>query len=122
MTKKLQRGLSRVVIIHQLGTMDLTDNKSGVMGLWHEQQHAKTRGLNEGTGLVTSGISTQTHAGEKKAPEPRKRTKQLPHQRAAPKSRATYHHGPSQEHQNSVQTLNSKGNIRQIRQPCKIAS
>ena len=31
--KKLQRGLSRVVIIHQLGTMDLVYNKSGVMGL-----------------------------------------------------------------------------------------
>ena len=31
--KKLQRGMSRVVIIHQLGTVDLAYNKSGVTGL-----------------------------------------------------------------------------------------
>ena len=30
---KLQRGLSRVVIVHQLGTVDLAYNKSGVTGL-----------------------------------------------------------------------------------------
>ena len=29
----LQRGLSRVLIINQSGTMDLTDNKSRVTGL-----------------------------------------------------------------------------------------
>ena len=34
---------------------------------------------------MTIGMSTQTHAGEKKAPEPRKRTKQLPHQRSSSK-------------------------------------
>ena len=100
--KKLRRGLSRVVIIHQSGTMDLTYNKSRVTGLGDEQQHAETRGQQEGTSPVTIRRSTQTHTGEKKAPEPRKCTKQLPHQRAAPKSRATYHHGPSQEHQNSA--------------------
>ena len=71
-------------------------------GPQHEQQHAKTHGLDEETGLVTSRMSTQIHTREKKAPEPRKHTKQLPQQRAAPKSRATYHHGPSLEHQNSV--------------------
>ena len=68
----------------------------------HQQQYAKTCVLNKGTGLVTSGMSTQIYAGEKKAPEPRKCTKQLLHQRAAPKIRATYHHGPSQEYQNSA--------------------
>ena len=31
--KKLQRGLIRVVIIHQLGIMDLVHNKSGVTSL-----------------------------------------------------------------------------------------
>ena len=31
--KKIQRGLSRVVIIHQSGTVDLSYNKSGVTGL-----------------------------------------------------------------------------------------
>ena len=31
--KKLRRGLSRMVIIHQLGTVDLTYNKSWVTGL-----------------------------------------------------------------------------------------
>ena len=67
-----------------------------------EQQHVKTRGEHEGTGLVVIGMSTQTHAGEKKAPEPRKRTNQLLNQRVAPKSRANYHHGPLQEHQNSA--------------------
>ena len=71
-------------------------------GPQHEQQHAKTRGPHEGAGWVTTQISTQTHTGETKAPEPRKRTKQLPHQRAAPKSRATYHHWPLQEHQYSA--------------------
>ena len=30
--KKLRRGLSRVVIIHQSGTVDLAYNKSGVTG------------------------------------------------------------------------------------------
>ena len=90
------------MIIHQAGTVDLMYNKGGVMGLSTSNNYAKTRGLNEGIDLVTSGMSTQTHAGEKKAPEPRKHTKQLPHQRAAPKSRAIYHHGPSQEHQNSA--------------------
>ena len=61
-----------------------------------EQKNTKTCGLNERIGLVTSRMSTQTHAGEKKkkAPEPRKHTKQLSHQRAASKSRATYYHGP----------------------------
>ena len=68
----------------------------------HKQQHAKTRGLDEETGLATSGMSTQPHTGEKKAPKSRKRTKQLPYQSSVPKSRATYHHGPSQEYQNSV--------------------
>ena len=68
----------------------------------HEQQHAETRGSHEVTGLATSGMSTQTHAGEKKAPELRKRMKQLPHQGIVPKSRVTYHHGPLQEHQNSA--------------------
>ena len=66
-------------------------------GPQHEQQYTKTCTINGGTGLVTSGRTIQTHAGEKKAPEPRKCTKQLPHQRTTPKSRATYHHGPSQE-------------------------
>ena len=31
--KKLRRGLSGMVIIHQSGTIDLTYNKSGVTGL-----------------------------------------------------------------------------------------
>ena len=100
--KKLRRGLSRVVIIHQSGTVDLMYNKSGVTGLGMSNNMLKTRGQQEGTSLVTIRMSTQTHAGEKKALEPRKCTKQLPHQRAAPKSRATYHHRPSQEHQNSA--------------------
>ena len=91
-----------MVIIHQLGTVDLAYNKSGVMGLSTSNNMLKLAGNRMETSLVTIGMSTQTHTGEKKAPEPRKRTKQLPHQRAAPKSRATYHHGPLQEHQNSA--------------------
>ena len=67
-----------------------------------KQQYNKTRGPHEGADWVTTQTSTQTHTGEMKAPEPRKSTKQLPHQRAAPKSRATYHHWPSQEHQYSA--------------------
>ena len=50
-----------------------------------------------------------------KAPEPRKCTKQLPHQRAAPMSRAIYYHGP-RRNTKTLRTLNSKGNIGQIRQ------
>ena len=71
-------------------------------GPQRKQQYVKTHGLNEGTGLVTIGMSTQIHTGEIKAPEPRKCTKQLLHHRVAPKSRAMYHHGPLQELQNSA--------------------
>ena len=91
-----------MVIIHQSGTMDLVYNKSGVMGLSTSNNMLKLAGTCEGARWVTTQMSTQTHAGEKKAPEPRKHTKQLPHQRAAKKSRATYQHWPSQEHQYSA--------------------
>ena len=100
--KKLRRGLSGMVIIHQSGTVDLVYNKSGVMGASTSNNTLKLRQQQGRTSLVIIRMSAQIHTGEKKALEPKKRTKQLPHQRAAPKSRATYHHGPSQEHQNSA--------------------
>ena len=42
--KKLRRRLSRVVIIHQLGTADLAYNKSGVMGLFASNNMLKLAG------------------------------------------------------------------------------
>ena len=116
--KKLRRGLSRVVIIHQSGTVDLVYKKWG-HGPQCEQQHAKTRGLNEGTGLVTSRMSTQTHTGEKKA-QNQGSTLSSFHtreklQRAGP-------HTTTGPHRNTrtLQTPNSKGNIGQIRQLQKL--
>ena len=50
--KKLQRGLISLVIIYQLGTVDLAYNKSRVMGL--STSNNKIRKLTEGTGLVRS--------------------------------------------------------------------
>ena len=67
-----------------------------------KQQHTKTRGPHERANRVISQMSIQIHTGETKALEPRKRTKQLSHQREAPKSKATYHHWPLQEHQYSA--------------------
>ena len=99
-----------MVIIHQSGHHGpRSTTKVGVTGLSIKKQHAETRGQQDRASLVTIGMSTQTYAGEMKAPEPRKRTKQLPHQRAAPKSRVTYHHGPSQEHQNSSELQIARG-------------
>ena len=46
--KKLRRGLSRVVIIHQSGTVDLMYNKSGVIGLGMSNNMLKLAGNRRG--------------------------------------------------------------------------
>ena len=46
--KKLRRGLIRVVIIRQSGTMDLAYNKSGVMGLGMSNNTLKLAGKRRG--------------------------------------------------------------------------
>ena len=60
-----------MVIIHHSGTVDLTLQQKWGYGPQHEQEHAETRSQQYGANLVAIGMSTQTHAGEKKAPEPR---------------------------------------------------
>ena len=46
--KKLRRGLSKVVIIYQLGTVDLTYNKNGVTGLSMSNNTLKLTGNRRG--------------------------------------------------------------------------
>ena len=46
--KKLRRGLSGMVVIHQSGTMDLAYNKSGVMGLSTTNKMLKLMGNRTG--------------------------------------------------------------------------
>ena len=121
--KKLRRGLSGMVIIHQLGTVDLAYNKGGVTGLSASINTLKL--ASSRTGQIWWQLECQLrHTLEKRRLQNQGSALSSFHtreqlQRAGPHTTM----GPCRNTR-TLQTPNSKGNVGQIRQPqnCKLAT
>ena len=100
--KKLWRGLSKVVIIHQLGTVDIVYNKSGVTGLSMSNNMLKLVGHTRGQSEWQPKRQLRHILEKWKLQNQGSALSSFYTREQLIKNRAMYHHGPSHEYPNSA--------------------